>query len=60
MFPALNPLEIRQTKAREVFLLFKRAEEMNRTLNKNKGKTIKPREEVEDVTGKTGGIYDWY
>ena len=33
---------------------------MNRTLNKNKGKTTKPKEEVIDATGKTGGIYDWY
>jgi hypothetical protein len=60
MFPALSPLEIRQTKAREIFLLFKRVEKMNETSNKNKGKVGKPKEEAIDVTGMTGGIYDWY
>lgn len=33
---------------------------MNETSNKNKGKTGKPKEESMDVTGMTGGIYDWY
>ena len=33
---------------------------MNETSNKNKGKVGKPKEEAIDVTGMTGGIYDWY
>lgn len=33
---------------------------MNEASNKNKGKISKPKEEVVDVTGMTGGIYDWY
>ena len=57
MFPALNPLEIRQTKAREVFLLFKRCEKMNDMKNKEKGKNVKPKEQVMDVTGIDTGWY---
>jgi len=62
MFPALNPLGIRQTKAREVFLLFRRTEKMNELLNKEKAKKQKGtnQSDVMDVTGMTGGIYDWY
>jgi len=62
MFPALNPLGIRQTKAREVFLLFRRTEKMNELLNKEKAKKQigTNQSDVMDVTGMTGGIYDWY
>ena len=60
IFPALDPLTIREKKAREVFLLFKRTSKLNKYISEVKETTEKKKskkkiEEV-DVTGQPG----WY
>ena len=63
MFPALDPLTIREKKAKEIFLLFKRASTLNEYINKNTKnpsniKNSKP--ESIDVTGLDTGWYVWF
>lgn len=61
MFPGLNPIMLRQTKAREVFILFKRTDKLTKRIKKEQEeKPIKSskKEEMIDVTGRTD--VGWY
>ena len=60
MFPGLNPITLRQSKAREVFILFKRTDKLTKRIKKEKEKEpAKPssKEEMIDVTGVDTGWY---
>ena len=64
MFPGLNPITLRQSKAREVFILFKRTDKLTKRIKKEQEeKPIKSnkKEEMIDVTGRTDvGWYVWF
>ena len=64
-FPALDPIKVRETKAREVFLLFRRTEKLNKKIKeqekkyelKNSSKSNKEQIQNIDVTGVDNGWY---
>jgi len=58
-FPALDPLTIRKTKAKEIFLLFRRIDTLNDNIKtvEKKQKHTKPKEEMIDCTGKDTGWF---
>lgn len=62
MFPSLNPILMRQTKAREVFLLFRRTEILNKQIKEQEKKEKESKNSVSnnqrvDVTGLDNGWY---
>ena len=58
-FPALEPLTLRKTKARDVYKLFRKVDLLNREIDKARKKAEKQskKEEMIDCTGQDTGWY---
>jgi len=56
-FPSLNPVEIRKTRASEIFLLIKRLGRKNRREAKNKNKNKILQEDLQETIGSRSSLF---